>query len=185
MRCPMTACCPRPWSCASKPRRALPTRRPVLAAVAGSWSMRLTHRADVDRPLYGDSHGQRRLPVWVEERRSPGAVDNPEAVAETEHAGTCRSRTALAGQEGEVRAPDRVSAVGRSPAAHRGASLAAHDIEPTSAALRAGPKPLAGRPLKPGFAGQVSASTLSCWLCRPRLVGRAAHTQAVPRWSAS
>jgi len=36
--------------------------------------------------------------LWVEERRSPGAVDNPEAVAETEHAGTCRSRTALTGQ---------------------------------------------------------------------------------------
>jgi len=46
------------------------------------------------RPCRREGGGQQ----WVEERRSPGAVDNPEAVAETEHAGTCRSRTALTGQ---------------------------------------------------------------------------------------
>jgi hypothetical protein len=35
MRWPMTACCPRPWWCASKPRQALPIRRP--RSCGGVW----------------------------------------------------------------------------------------------------------------------------------------------------
>jgi len=48
-------------------------------------------------PRRWDRRLDRRL--LVEQRRPLGALASPEAVTETEHAGTCRSRTALAGHQ--------------------------------------------------------------------------------------